>query len=154
MSGLCTRLIAARRVGACVSCEQHIEPGDPIAPAGDGGWTCGACEAGRDPLDRLTRWLAYYVDAIRTPPLDAVDAHLLVDELNRCEVIASRRGDRRAWHTRSPRVATLAQPFLEDAHGLLVDALDHHFPPRLPAPGITAILEALYEPVVRPHVDG
>ncbi|MFV4913601.1 hypothetical protein PFZ49_08585 [Microbacterium lacticum] len=87
--------------------------------------------------------MAYYYSVRRIPPLDHEDAVLLGTALNHAGIEPARRGGRDTWHIRTSRDAWLQHPFAEDAYGLLVDAVDDQFVPRMPAPGISAILDAL-----------
>lgn len=136
------RYVTCERAGTCPKCELGFEVGASIAPDG-GRWICESCDAETDDLDAILRWIGYYYSVRRIPPLDHEDAVLLGAALNHAGIEPARRVGRDTWHIRTSRYAWLQQPFAEDAYGLLVDAVDHQFAVRMPAPGISAILDVL-----------
>ncbi|GEB96400.1 hypothetical protein GCM10009724_26520 [Microbacterium lacticum] len=136
------RHVTCERAGICPKCRTKFEVGARITPD-DGMWICESCDGESDDLDALLRWMAYYYSVRRIPPLDHEDAVLLGTALNHAGIEPARRGGRDTWHIRTSRYAWLQHPFAEDAYGLLVDAVDDQFVPRMPAPGISAILDAL-----------
>lgn len=137
------RYLAARVCEPCSQCHQQIQFGDNIAPARRG-WICASCDAERDELSHVLGWLELAVRQTRTPVLHRPEVELLADAMQERGVAARRCGDRGDWHPEGRRIAWVAQPFNANAHGLLLDALEHGFSPRLPRPALQALVELLW----------
>lgn len=143
MSSLPRRYLSAKIAKSCPNCRQPIELGDDIAP-GPRAWTCAACDAEHDDLNHIRWWLEFTISQSRTPTLRPPEVALLVDALRMQNVPAIQRGDRETWHPDGKPTAWRGPPLDANAHGLLLDSLEHGFSPRLPWAYANAILMALF----------
>jgi len=142
MSPLPRRYLSAKIAKRCPNCRQPIEHGDGIAP-GPRAWTCAACDAAHDDLAHIRWWLQFEINQSRTPTLRPSDVALLAEALRMQNVPALQRGDHETWHPGGKPTAWQGPPFDANAHGLLLDSLEHGFRPRLPWAYANAVLEAL-----------
>ena len=142
MSPLPRRYLSAKIAKRCPNCRQPIELGDDIAP-GPRAWTCAPCDAANDDLAHIRWWLQFAINHSRTPTLRPPDIALIAETLRTQNVPAHQRGDRETWHPGGEPTAWQSPPFDANAHGLLLDSLEHGFTPRLPWTYANAILEAL-----------
>lgn len=142
MNPLPRRYLPAKIAKRCPNCRQSIELGDDIAP-GPRSWICAPCDAMHDDLAHIRWWLQLAIDQSRTPTLRPSDVALLAKTLRTHNVPALQRGDRETWNPGGRPTAWQSPPFDANAHGLLLDSLEHGFSPRLPWAYVNAILEAL-----------
>ena len=124
-----------------MACGEQYGAGDGILPGPEGSWCCPQCAQRCTLTERVLCWLRNYAHQGWTPTLVPQDVELLLAELQHRGVPARRRGGRETWFARSERYCSIEPPFLEGTHGLLVDSLEHDFPPKLPQGAIRALLD-------------